>query len=406
MKSFKLVADKPLEVVTVKKYRLKSLDAIRDKLATVKSQLDDKFDVKKNKMFPHYWKEFDPFRDERATIAVLGNTYNISNAWIKCYEMLAYYDLIGTIDERVFMHFDNAAFPGSFILAAHHYAKTRTAIGNKYIFRASSLFEVNSSNFAPLEDKYKLYTEYKTNWLMSDTNNGDVLVEANQLDFHKRLNDKVNLYTSDLGFDVSSDYNNQELQHVKANIGQILSGLLTLKEGGSFITKQYSFFEPITVSIVYAVASFFKEFHISKPYSSREANSEIYLVGKGFIKPDNILEHPYIKAMFDRILDRVPIVNPIFDAVKYSKTFLSNIITASKVIFDAQIDKILADIERIDKCLASKHSGHTSQHPIVLEFKANNATLLEWYDICYVKPIATSNRLTMTDALGQKHLIY
>jgi hypothetical protein len=68
---------------------------------------------------------------------------------------------------------------------------------------------------------------------MHDNNNGDVLVEANQVDFCKQLGGKVDLYTSDLGFDVSSDYNNQELIQLPANIGQILTGLLTLKKGGS-----------------------------------------------------------------------------------------------------------------------------------------------------------------------------
>ena len=60
-----------------------------------------------------------------------------------------------------------------------------------------------------------------------------------------------------------------------ANIGQILSGLLTLKKGGCFITKQYSTFEPITVSIMYAAVSFFDEFYICKPYSKEDIRAAI-----------------------------------------------------------------------------------------------------------------------------------
>jgi hypothetical protein len=400
MKSFLLKCTDNIRANNTKKYRVKRLDLLKAKLDSSKSQLD--IDYKK-RLFPAYWREFDPFRIEKELVAIMGNTYNVSNAWIKCYEILLFYGLLpDELLTKDFMHFDNAAFPGSFILGTHHLVRTRYKWNNKYIWRASSLMEVNEQDKEPLEDKYGLYEEYRANWLMDKNNNGDVLVEKNQKDFHKKIGGKVDLYTSDLGFDVSSDYNNQELLQAPANIGQIISGLLTLRKGGCLITKQYMTFEPITISVMYAVSTMFDEFYLCKPYSSREANSETYLVGKGFKEPLTI-EHPYIQAMLDRISKRVPIDVPLFDAKDYPTGYLSSIINASENIFNAQIEKVNSDVERVHKCLENNYSGNFSLHPVVLDFrKKEEDKISAWYYYNPIFPIDTAKALRMKDALGQR----
>ena len=311
--------DEVLEINNADKYRIEELDKIKDDLNITKSKLDDEF---QNSKFGIYWREFDPFKNEKNIIAKLGNTYNVSNAWVKCYEMINYFNMIPE-KTNSFIHFDNAAFPGSFIVSTYHLINTQSSWKNKYIWYASSLHDINKTRGA-LEDKYQLYQNYPNNWLMTKTNDGDVLSKDNQLDFMERLNHSVDLYTSDLGFSSAEDYNNQELIQAPANIGQILSGLLTLKKGGSFITKQYTIFEPITISVIYATSIFFDEFYICKPYSSREANSELYLIGKGF-KGNIDIGHPYINAMFDRISGAVDINIPIFKKDDYPDIYINDI---------------------------------------------------------------------------------
>lgn len=389
------------------KYKIKSLYSLKEKLSAAKSQLDSFFDSKDgsplSRHFPRYWKEFDPLREAKDTVALMSNNYNISNAWLKCYELISYYELFGGFKGK-FIHFDNAAFPGSFLLATHHYASTIND-SIQYVWKASSLLDINEETQTPLEDKYGLYEFYADNWLMNDKNNGDVLVEGNQRDFYKQIGGKVNLYTSDLGFDVSADYNNQELIQLPANIGQIISGLVTLAKGGSFITKQYTYFESITVSIIYAAATFFKEFYICKPYSSREANSEVYLVGKGFKGFDtDPFENEYILAMLDRIKHKSQV--PLFDPKQYPKEFLNMIVTSATNIYEAQIAKINHDIESIKQCVSSAFRGPTSQNPMVVEFiKAEEPKIESWYYHSPIKPIDTSKRLRMKDALGQRKAI-
>jgi hypothetical protein len=374
MLSFRLTADKKMKVSEMN-FSIKSFKELKEELSNSKNKLDEGFE---DKQFNYYWRSSDPFKEEKDIITKMSNNKHISNAWIKCYELIKYYDLIGDKD---IVHFDNAAFPGSFVLSTHHYMKTMTK--RNYKWYASSLINTDKS---ALEDRYGLWKKYPKNWLMHDKNNGDVLNEDNQLDFHKVLGGKVDLYTSDLGFDVSSDYNQQELLHCSANIGQILTGLLTLKKGGAFITKQYTYFESITISVMYIAASFFEEFYICKPYSSRKANSETYLVGKGFLGAD--LNHPYIKALFDKISGRSNLKPSIFQFKDYPKEYINQINKSLTIITRNTISKIDSDLERVEKSMKEKTMKH------ILQFREDEEPILEsWYYYNPIRPINTEDRI-------------
>ena len=114
----------------------------------------------------------------------MGNTYNVSNAWLKCYELLSYYNIIPNEVKESYVHFGNAEFPGSFICASHHYIATKTNWLNKYIWKGSSLVEINELNEQPLADEYALWKNYTDNWLMNKIHSGDVLNKDNQHYFH------------------------------------------------------------------------------------------------------------------------------------------------------------------------------------------------------------------------------
>jgi 23S rRNA U2552 (ribose-2'-O)-methylase RlmE/FtsJ len=391
-----IVSDKQLPINS-KKFRIKQLDEIKAALSKSKSQLDTEY---KQANFEKYWREFDPFKNERTLVAELGNTCNVSNAWLKCYEILNYFKLLpDQLHHADYVHFDNAAFPGSFILSTHHSIKTQKPWHEAYQWYGSSLLSANEQSSAPLEDKYHLYKNYPENWLMTETNNGDVLVRGNQIDFCKRLGSKVDLYTSDLGFDVSADYNNQEALQAPANIGQILTGLLTLRKGGSFITKQYMMFEPITLSVMYLAASFFEEFYICKPATSREANSETYLVGKGFLG-GVYLQHPYIRAAFDRLdeyhVDKSKSLVSIFDAKSYPKQYVVQVVQTCKDIFNRQIDKIDKDILRTHAAIKQKNKALDNN--VIDEFlKTSETDIRLWYDKNSILPLVDDKKLSIHD---------
>ena len=209
------------------------------------------------------------------------NTPNVSNAWLKGYEIISHYKLIPKTAAD-FTYFDNAAFPGSFILAAHHYQSTKCNI-SRFHWLASSLLDKTA-----LQDKYKLYRNYRNNWVMNLHNNGDVTKSENIQELRKCFGGTVDLYTSDLGFDVSQDYNKQEELHAIPNLGQILTGLVLLKPGGNMVTKQYTCFHPFTVSLLNIMTQLFTSVELCKPVFSKPANSETYLVCLNYIPNTNI----------------------------------------------------------------------------------------------------------------------
>ena len=66
------------------------------------------------------------------------------------------------------------------------------------------------------------------------------------------------------------------------NLGQVICGLVSLKNGGHLVCKMFLFFSKFNMSLLSILNNLFDEFYISKPVSSRPANSEIYIIGKGY----------------------------------------------------------------------------------------------------------------------------
>ena len=55
-----------------------------------------------------------------------------------------------------------------------------------------------------------------------------------------------------------------------------------LKNGGTLVTKQYTFFKWENISIHAILTNLFRKVYIAKPITSRPANSETYVVGINF----------------------------------------------------------------------------------------------------------------------------
>jgi hypothetical protein len=243
----------------------------------------------------------DPYNEMRKIITDRFNGEHVSNGWIKMRELDATFNVLANTKKAFF----NAEFPGSFVLAANHIVATGTTappveevaeadkkvwggghpgrkldwVGASYLPRSAVTDNTDSSI---LEDRYSLYKANQPRWLMDDKNDGDARSLDNIMDYKKKLPNGVDLYTHDAGIDVSDDYNNQELHNTKLHIGCALAGFATLRQGGNFIAKQYTYFETINWNLIIMYATAFEKFYIVKPLTSRATNSEIYLVGIGF----------------------------------------------------------------------------------------------------------------------------
>ena len=376
----------PIVEKAPKSYNVDQLMKIKESLNKTKSLLDDKVtDVK----FMKLWKENDPYKSERQLIKKMIQSPNdISKAWLKCTEIITAMELIPD-KAHTYVTFDNAAFPGSFILAINHYIATKTHIKDHKWFASSLLTEKKntiegeytlSSKYA-LDDSYGLYSKYPEKWLMNEKYNGDVLNRDNQLHLCQKLGGAVDLYTSDLGFDIGEEYESQEISHIKFNAGQVLSGLLVLKKGGSLVIKQYTCFETHTLNILIVLIHFFQSTWICKPNTSRDTNSETYIVCKNFLG-GVYLNHPYVQFLFDTIDGK----NDVLAADKYSRIIYSNIVQISKVLFGKQETAIKELIAAIVKVHGKDSKDNNKNIPLVEYLYSYENEIAQWYRVMRLLP--------------------
>ena len=135
------------------------------------------------------------------------------------------------------------------------------------------------------------------------------------------------------------------MSHVQPNMGQILAGLLTLKKGGNLVTKQYTYFNSLNISIYAILTNLFEEVYICKPITSRPPNSETYVVCKGFLGPfnSNSVESELVKLIINKIkkFDNKPLINKEC----LSKEFLDSITESLTYFVERQISYINKRLE-------------------------------------------------------------
>ena len=125
-------------------------------------------------------------------------------------------------------------------------------------------------------------------------NNGDITSLLNLKSLKKRIWDStkgenypnkkfpgIDLVTADGGFEIS-DLNKQELFTRKMLMGEFLTPLMLLRKGGDFVCKLFSTFTDFSADLLFLTTCLYDKVLFIKPISSRVANSERFLVCKGF----------------------------------------------------------------------------------------------------------------------------
>jgi 23S rRNA U2552 (ribose-2'-O)-methylase RlmE/FtsJ len=94
---------------------------------------------------------------------------------------------------------------------------------------------------------------------------------------------QMEMVTADGGFDFSMDFNQQERMIGKLLFAQMAFALCLNKYRGHFILKIFDCFMQHTIDLLYLLSSFYDKVYITKPQTSRFANSERYIVCKKFL---------------------------------------------------------------------------------------------------------------------------
>lgn len=204
-------------------------------------------------------------------------------------------------------------------------------------------FEGNSINNAILDDR--LISHTLQNWIFGEDYDGDILQENNirsLIEYCKSL--RVNLATGDGSIDCLHQPEDQEEFVSKLHLAEIIVSLAVLVDNGSMLIKMFTFFETSSVGLLYVLNCCFKELHIFKPATSKEGNSEVYVIGIGYKK--HLISDELIEEMIKNFKDNSKVLLPL---EVIPKSFQEQVVEIARVFMNLQVSVIEGNIRTFKK---------------------------------------------------------
>lgn len=242
----------------------------------------------KNKITPYYankkWDRYKKLSNEYECVFMTPQAKNnvssftpISRSYFKMWEILNdFNDDIKYINDAelplqcLFL----AEGPGGFLEATMRKRNNKKDVYHGFTLKPEHKsipdWKLNSFTNKQLKQISLLYGKDGTGNLYNLDN---IEYVAQQLKEHS-----MHLITADGGFDFSANFNNQEQQSFKLICCEIYCAFKLLKHNGSFIIKIYDMFNTYTLQIISILRQVFGNIYITKPLTSRPANSEKYFV--------------------------------------------------------------------------------------------------------------------------------
>lgn len=200
----------------------------------------------------------------------------LSRSYFKMVEIINTFKLLNNYNNAI-KTFHLAEGPGGFIEAIANMRKNKndTYVGITLINKHSTI-----PNWNKCKDVMKKHKNITLEYGSDDT--GDILSPDNLSYCFQKYKNSMDIITADGGFDFSSDFNNQEKLACNLIFAEICFAILTQKKGGSFIIKFFDIFTLASVDLLYILSCFYTNIAITKPCTSRTANSEKYIVCENF----------------------------------------------------------------------------------------------------------------------------
>ena len=272
----------------------------------------------------------------------------ISRSYFKLLEIIIDCNLID--DRETYNYAALAEGPGGFVECFIRYRKSRF-LGRNDQIRCMTL--KSDSNEVPNWNKASdLFRKYKVNITYGEDGTGNLYNHRNIIKFRDELNGNlVDLVTADGGFDYSIDFNQQEQLSAKLIFAELVCALNISAKGANFVLKIFDIYTVITVKILYLLTLYYDSVTIIKPHTSRPANSEKYVVAKGFkgIKEKQRIQLLVILAKWDNFNDNQYLSDII--GINLPNKFLYSLYKLNKSYARLQIFNILKTIIFIEKPL-------------------------------------------------------
>jgi len=259
----------------------------------------------------------------------------VSRAFFKLWEILN--DIAGPNEEKSIKIACLAEAPGGFISCLWNYRNRIINQSNDEFWTISlRKSDITGPSFRDFDDDSSKYLfDYMkrhngTNGTINvdDKTSGDLTDVSVIKSFISDVGrNSCEYITADGGIDKSTNelYDLEEIANAKLFYGEIITAFGIQKTGGTFVIKFYDIYYEITVQLILLLQKFYEKVSITKPKTSRPANSEKYIVAEKFIGiNDSDLEEYFILLDTWNSIEKEPLPN-----YKENKDFVERLFNVS-----------------------------------------------------------------------------
>jgi 23S rRNA U2552 (ribose-2'-O)-methylase RlmE/FtsJ len=345
---------------------------ISNSLSTYLSEIKQKIDYRE-KDWDIFKKYTNPYEYVHSTVPYkklsVAKAKPLSRSFFKMIEILQTFQL--AITSQSLNTFHLAEGPGGFIEALSMLRKNKNDI---YI--GMTLMDEHNDPNIPGWKKTNTFLKQNPNVYIERgvDGTGNILSVKNLLGCKESYGSSIDFITADGGFDFSFDFNSQEVSIAQLLFAQVCYAITMQKKGGTFILKVFDCFMQHTMDILCILTSFYDKVYITKPNTSRYANSEKYIVCKHFLLPTCERFFPFIQKAFEKMIAPPGLVNNMyvnrFLSIPLPLCFVSKLEEYNAILGQQQIENIHYTILLID----NKHN----QDKIDTLIKMNVQKCMQW----------------------------
>lgn len=299
----------------------------------------------------------------------------LSRSYFKLWELICDFELLSDRTNEKIMVVGVAEGPGGFLEAILNYRK-------KYFGIIDDIYGItlkSSNKDVPGWKKASDFLNSNTNITISygKDETGNIYNLENIKHFSQFIRNKAFLVTADGGFDFSIDFNKQEQLSYRIIFCEIVTALSVQEIGGTFICKFFDLYTQLTLKFIYLLKCLYKTVYITKPLTSRPANSEKYIVAK------------YFKGIDSKYLDQLYNVVKSWGIIENNGLYIYDVFDIrlpekfKDTILKYNTNNYKSQIENINKTLSIiEHQGNLSSLNLTIDEQAKKA--VEWcnkYDV-------------------------
>lgn len=269
--------------------------------------------------------------------------------------------------------FHLAEGPGGFIEAI---IEIRNNKEDQYF--AMSLLNDKNNGPIPAWEKSQHFLKENPNVFIENgaDQTGNILNIQNFIYCKEKYKSSMDLITADGKCTFSVDFNNQEQNCIQLLFAQIAFALCMQKKNGSFVLKIFDSFMLHTIDLLFLLSSFYEKIYITKPHTSRYANSEKYIVCKTFLFDSCDDFYPFLLEAFTKMISSGKKVFRFLN-VPIPNHFLTKLEEYNSIFGQQQIENIYYTISLIE----TKNKTEKMDHLI----KTNIQKCIHWC-IRYIVP--------------------